>query len=133
MTGTSSATHLHVVSPLRPGDLVEETRTGRIIRLTEPWTTRGWYGVHKGENTIVPTSGILPLNEAILQHLLRAQKIATALDEHGIANELKSLLAYTESRQRQAVDGPDEPVPYVPTGKVSQAGTAPFEIVLGEQ
>jgi hypothetical protein len=83
--------------PLRAGQWVEDMDTGRKIHLTDEWAGgKGWYGTHRGPTGGVTVavwdgSDLLPLGEAILQHLLRATDGLHVLDRQDLVARMDAI------------------------------------------
>jgi len=101
------------IAPLKAGARVMHMRTGATLRLTEPescdsatvWATVT-SGTRRGAVVNVQVRDVLPMDEAGLQHLLRAKTCFNELGLLDIVARLESLSADAVRRLEEGVNGP---------------------------
>lgn len=101
------------IAPLKVGARVMHMRTGATLRLTEPETSDSatlWAtitsGTRRGAQTNVQVRDVLPMDEAGLQHLLRATTCFNELGLLDIVARLESLSEDATRRLDEGVNGP---------------------------
>jgi hypothetical protein len=102
------------IAPFKVGARVMHMRTGATLRLTEPescdsatvWARVTTPGPRFDARTNVLARDVLPLDEAGLQHLLRATTCFNELGLLDIVARLESLSADATRRLEEGVNGP---------------------------